>query len=133
MTSASSAEGSSSNSSTRPRRHSRTWTRRCKPLCNSAHSRASANPRVATPSKDKDLKKLSDLGHFLKGSSAALGLTKIRQSCEKIQNCGQGRTENGGKDEPDDAKSLERIADTLKVVKDEYAEAEKALRKFYAT
>lgn len=32
-----------------------------------------------------DLNKLSSLGHFLKGSSASLGLVKVQNTCEEIQ------------------------------------------------
>jgi len=43
--------------------------------------------------KDGDyLKTLSELGHFLKGSSATLGLTKVKDSCEKIQHYGAACT-----------------------------------------
>lgn len=38
--------------------------------------------------KKKDLDKLSALGHYLKGSAAALGLVKISSQCERIQNYG---------------------------------------------
>jgi len=82
--------------------------------------------------KDKDLADLSSLGHFLKGSSATLGLTKVKDSCEKIQHYGQKKDEDGTKDEPDEAKCLAKIEETLKTVKEEYAEVEKVLRKFYA-
>ncbi|SMN21354.1 similar to Saccharomyces cerevisiae YDL235C YPD1 Phosphorelay intermediate protein [Maudiozyma saulgeensis] len=39
--------------------------------------------------KSKDLSELEKLGHFLKGSSAALGLQRIAWSCERIQNLGR--------------------------------------------
>lgn len=83
-------------------------------------------------SEDKDLADLSALGHFLKGSSATLGLTKVKDSCEKIQHYGQKKDEDGTKDEPDEEKCLARIKETLVAVKEEYAEVEKILRKFYA-
>lgn len=38
--------------------------------------------------KEKNLEKLSSSGHFLKGSAAALGLAKIANECERIQNYG---------------------------------------------
>lgn len=38
--------------------------------------------------KTKDLIKLSSLGHYLKGSAAALGLSTISEQCERIQNYG---------------------------------------------
>jgi HPt (histidine-containing phosphotransfer) domain-containing protein len=80
---------------------------------------------------DRDLPELSSLGHFLKGSSATLGLTKVRDCCEKIQHFGQMKDEAGTTDEPDEAECLERIKETLAVVKEEYAEVEKVLKKFY--
>ncbi|KAH7399997.1 signal transduction histidine kinase [Cadophora sp. MPI-SDFR-AT-0126] len=83
--------------------------------------------------EEKDLATLSSLGHFLKGSSATLGLTKVKDSCEKIQHYGQKKDDDGTEDEPDEDKCLERIKDTLVTVKDEYAEVEKVLKKFYST
>ncbi|CCH61979.1 hypothetical protein TBLA_0G00300 [Henningerozyma blattae CBS 6284] len=38
---------------------------------------------------NKDLSKLDNLGHFLKGSSATLGLQRIAWVCERIQNLGR--------------------------------------------
>lgn len=78
-----------------------------------------------------DLAQLSAEGHFLKGSSASLGLNKVKDSCEKIQHYGLHKDETGTNDEPDDAKCLGRIKKTLDVVKVEYAEVEKVLRRFY--
>lgn len=74
---------------------------------------------------------LSADGHFLKGSSATLGLTKVKDSCEKIQHYGAHKDETGTIDEPDDTKCLDRIQETLDIVKTEYAEVEKELRRFY--
>jgi len=80
----------------------------------------------------KDLDELCRLGHFLKGSSATLGLTKVKDSCEKIQR--YGKKENvDGTPETDKEVCLARITETLKTVKVEYADAEKALRKFFNT
>ncbi|KAI9873633.1 MAG: hypothetical protein M1830_009314 [Pleopsidium flavum] len=78
-----------------------------------------------------DLAQLSSLGHFLKGSSATLGLTKVKDSCERIQHYGAHKDESGTVDEPDDAKCLHRIKDTLAAVKVEYADVEKTLRRFF--
>lgn len=82
--------------------------------------------------EEKDLSTLSSLGHFLKGSSATLGLTKVKDSCEKIQHYGQNKDEHGTTDELDNDLCLEKIRETLVAVKEEYAEVEKVLRKFYA-
>lgn len=80
--------------------------------------------------KDKDLKTLSQLGHFLKGSSATLGLVRVRDGCERIQR--YGKKENvDGTPEPDSDLCLKRIDEALKTVKNDYAEVEKALRRYY--
>jgi HPt (histidine-containing phosphotransfer) domain-containing protein len=73
---------------------------------------------------------LSSLGHFLKGSSAALGLSKVQASCEKIQHYGQMRDEDAGKDltEKD---ALRKIEVLLGQVNKEYAAAEVWLKKWY--
>ena len=83
--------------------------------------------------KEKDLATLSSLGHFLKGSSATLGLTKVKDSCAKIQHFGKMKDETGTADEPNEETCLGRIKETLKDVKEEYAEVEKVLKKFYGS
>lgn len=82
-------------------------------------------------SKEKDLDQLSALGHFLKGSSVTLGLTKVKDSCEKIQHFGARKDETGQLDEEDDEKSLERLAETIESAKTEFHDVEKVLRRFY--
>ncbi|WEW60863.1 Phosphorelay intermediate protein [Emydomyces testavorans] len=79
----------------------------------------------------QDLSEVSQLGHFLKGSSATLGLTKVKDACEKIQNFGARKDESGIVDEPDKAKSLSNIKKTLTEVKEDYNEVAKLLRDFY--
>lgn len=41
------------------------------------------------PHTDEQLHKLSSLGHYIKGSAAALGLQKVQNECERIQNYGK--------------------------------------------
>lgn len=74
---------------------------------------------------------LSQLGHFLKGSSATLGLTKVKDACEKIQHYGAKKDESGTVDEPDDAKSLGRIKKTIAEVREAYEEVTELLKRFY--
>jgi osomolarity two-component system, phosphorelay intermediate protein YPD1 len=82
------------------------------------------------PREQKNLDELYRLGHFLKGSSATVGLTKVKDSCEKIQR--YGKKENvDGTPEPNADLCLSRIKSTLVRVKAEYKEAEQALKKFY--
>lgn len=78
----------------------------------------------------KDLNELSRLGHFLKGSSAAIGLKKVKATCEKIQNVGNCQEEDGT-GELDKDEALKRITPLLPQVMDEYSEAEEYLKNFY--
>lgn len=78
-------------------------------------------------------KKLGDLssdGHFLKGSSATLGLTKVKECCEKIQHYGQLKDENGDFGLTD-AEALQKIKQELALLRKEYAIVEKKLKKFF--
>ncbi|KAF9998529.1 hypothetical protein BGZ79_007795 [Entomortierella chlamydospora] len=81
--------------------------------------------------KKLDFPDLSRLGHFLKGSSAALGLTKVKESCEKLQHYGNRKDAAGASTiTNDEAESL--IKALLIQMRKEYDEAEKYLREFYA-
>ena len=79
----------------------------------------------------KDLPQLSALGHFLKGSSATLGLTKVKDSCEKIQNFGAGKDAEGLSAEPDKELCLKNCKETIAQAKVEFKEVEAALKRFY--
>jgi HPt (histidine-containing phosphotransfer) domain-containing protein len=57
---------------------------------------------------------LSSLGHFLKGSSAALGLKQLKGSCEDIQHTGALK-DGLSKDE-----ALEKIEELLAMAKSQY-------------
>ncbi|KAJ9107903.1 hypothetical protein QFC19_002646 [Naganishia cerealis] len=80
--------------------------------------------------ESEDLPKLSSLGHFLKGSSAALGVTKVKDSCEKMQHYGNKRDEEVGKDLTQN-EALQRIKDLLRVVEEDYEEAAEWLKRYY--
>ena len=82
-------------------------------------------------SKDKDLAELSALGHFLKGSSATLGFTKIKDECEKIQHYGHQKDESGTLDEPDAAKCLRLTAAALSEAKKAYAVVAALMNRYY--
>lgn len=79
---------------------------------------------------EKDLKALSHQGHYLKGSSATLGLIKIRDNCEKIQRYGSKENVDGTP-EPDGDLCLDRITDTLKVLRADFSDVRKAMKKLY--
>ncbi|KAL1997804.1 hypothetical protein VTN02DRAFT_719 [Thermoascus thermophilus] len=79
---------------------------------------------------DENLDELSQLGHFLKGSSATLGLTKVKDACEKIQHFGARKDETGTV-ENDDATALANIKQTLGEARGDYDEVAKILKQFY--
>jgi len=81
--------------------------------------------------EEKDLHKLSQLGHFLKGSSATLGLKKVRDSCEKIQHWGEMKDDTGTKDVEDEAENLKKIKDIMPIMRKDYVEVEKFLKDWY--
>ena len=87
-------------------------------------------PLTPAHSSKKDLSKLSSLGHYLKGSSAALGVARVQASCERIQHYGQLRDEEAGTDLTSEA-ALQKIEPLLGRVKKEYAVAEAWLKKWY--
>lgn len=78
----------------------------------------------------KDLPKLSSLGHFLKGSSAALGISKVKDSCEKMQHYGNMRDEEAGEELSEEA-ALKKIQDLVALVEEEYEEAAEWLKRYY--
>lgn len=83
-------------------------------------------------SESRDLKELSSLGHFLKGSSATIGLTKVKDACEKIQHYGAHKDENGAPSaELNDDKCLNLIKEALGDAESEYEDVSKLLKKFY--
>lgn len=81
-------------------------------------------------SEEKNLKELSALGHFLKGSSATLGFNKIRDSCQDIQQYGHKQNPDGS-DQPDEDLCLEKITDAIKAVKKDCEELEKDMKAFF--
>ncbi|KAH7099421.1 histidine-phosphotransfer domain, HPT domain-containing protein [Auriculariales sp. MPI-PUGE-AT-0066] len=78
----------------------------------------------------KDLKQLKDLGHFLKGSSSALGISKVQHSCEIIYNYGKCRNATNTKDITEDV-ALNRVAPVILRVKAEFREANEYLRDWF--
>jgi osomolarity two-component system phosphorelay intermediate protein YPD1 len=78
----------------------------------------------------KDLSELSSLGHFLKGSSAALGVSKVQLSCEHIQNYGQRKE---GIATLSEAEAIVKITESLARAREEYEEAKRWLESFYAS
>ncbi|WWC58487.1 uncharacterized protein I303_101030 [Kwoniella dejecticola CBS 10117] len=80
--------------------------------------------------KDEDLAKLSSLGHFLKGSSAALGIIKVQASCEKMQHYGNKRDEEAGTS-LESSEALERIKKLLVDCKKDYEVAKTWMENLY--
>ena len=79
----------------------------------------------------QNLSELSSLGHFLKGSSATLGLTKVKDACEKIQHFGAGKDESGTVDISDKSLLLANIKQSVTGARKDYGDVAKGLRAFY--
>ncbi|KAJ9614501.1 Phosphorelay intermediate protein [Cladophialophora chaetospira] len=88
--------------------------------------------KMDTAMKEKNLAELSSLGHFLKGSSATLGFTKVKDECEKIQHYGHKKNATGEEDEPDEKKCLEMIGKSITEAKKAYAVVNELMKQFYA-
>ena len=58
-------------------------------------------------------------------------MTKVKDSCEKIQHYGAHKDETGTRDEPDDDVCLKKCETTIKEARDQLHQAELALRRFY--
>ncbi|KAI5862369.1 histidine-phosphotransfer domain, HPT domain-containing protein [Durotheca rogersii] len=86
--------------------------------------------KMDTALEARNLDELYRLGHFLKGSSATLGLTKVKDSCEKVQRYGK-KEDLDGTPVKDETVCITRITETLKTLKGEYADVEKTLKKFF--
>ncbi|KAL2256609.1 hypothetical protein VTK26DRAFT_1417 [Humicola hyalothermophila] len=80
--------------------------------------------------KSKNLDELSSLGHFLKGSSATLGFSKIKDNCQVIQQYGH-MVNVDGTPEPDKGVCLKKIQEALEAVKEDTAHLEKEMKKFF--
>lgn len=107
----------------------------------------------------KDLGELDSLGHFLKGSSAALGLQRIAWVCERIQNLGRkhensfpsseavraslfdnntepnsaASVESGSLPKLDDSVYLQLIGEALQEARNEFQLAKLELSKYYGS
>lgn len=76
----------------------------------------------------RDLRRLADIGHFLKGSAAALGLKKIKSYCEKIQHLGELKDETGLRPLNDPQLCLNKINVLLTAVKQVYIDTRVILK-----
>ncbi|EPZ31426.1 histidine kinase, phosphotransfer Hpt [Rozella allomycis CSF55] len=81
--------------------------------------------------KENNLIEVSKLGHFLKGSSAALGITKVKDYCEKIQHYGKCKDVDATTPiTPENA--LHLCEEMLKMAEESYREYEDLLKKAYS-
>lgn len=85
---------------------------------------------AALSSSAQDLGELSKLGHFLKGSSATLGFSLIRDSCQVIQQYGSHLNVDGSL-EASDAVCLGKIREALSDVKVHTADLKEMMKGFF--
>lgn len=75
-----------------------------------------------------DLGAISKLGHFLKGSSASLGVARVRETCEQLQHVGNLRSLDGKTDIHSD-EALKLVPCLLKRVEEQLIEADRRFSK----
>lgn len=80
--------------------------------------------------EQKDLDRLSKLGHFLKGSSSSVGLASVSKLCALMQNYGSEKDESGLQS-ISKTDALEKCRDLLPDLKVEQGRAKKWLEQFY--
>lgn len=83
-----------------------------------------------SPRSSQSLSELSTLGHFLKGSSAAVGVIKVRNSCETMQHYGTLHDADGVT-ELSREEAIAKLTQTTAQVKQQYDEAKATLRAFF--
>ncbi|GAA5865625.1 hypothetical protein JCM8547_007666 [Rhodosporidiobolus lusitaniae] len=79
----------------------------------------------------RDLDALSRKGHYLKGSSAALGLQRVQHSCESLQHCGARKSPRGEGPDVSEDEALARCAKLMVRLRKEQAEAKEWIEGFY--
>ena len=77
------------------------------------------------------MEKLSELGHFLKGSSATLGFVKIKDQCEKIQQWGLQKDETGTEIVDDKNQLLKWIGEALSIARRAFRSVRTEMEDFY--
>lgn len=85
---------------------------------------------LSTNRKAGNLNELSSLGHFLKGSSATLGFTKIQENCQIIQQYGH-RLTTESTPEDDEEVCLNKISEALEKAKVDTEELQKRMMAFF--
>lgn len=86
--------------------------------------------KMDTALKQKNLKELYTLGHFLKGSSATLGFTKVKDSCQIIQQYGNKVTLDNIA-EPNEDVCIAQITNALAQAKRDMEELKRLLLAFF--
>ncbi|UNI16787.1 Phosphorelay intermediate protein [Purpureocillium takamizusanense] len=82
----------------------------------------------------QDYDRLSSLAHYIKGSSATVGLFKIHDGCERIERFSKQRVGGGAVTSPQDAQqqqSTRQIRDVLAALQEHNKRAEGAFRRHF--
>ncbi|KAI2695839.1 hypothetical protein CBS147332_9224 [Penicillium roqueforti] len=87
--------------------------------------------RMGLAITEGELRQINELAHFLKNSSATIGIVKVQKGCEKIQHYGMNEDLDGSP-EPNSELCLRRIVEALEDVKADYSYAERKIKAFYS-
>jgi len=78
----------------------------------------------------KNVVRLGELAHFLKGSSGQVGVKKVKEECNRMQYYGKLRDEEKKVDLKEE-QALEMITASLKIAREDHEEAEKLLKEYF--
>ena len=121
---------SPANTSSRLPRHSKRWMKICQFISSLIIASYCYQPIRHNFRVDKDVERLAELAHFLKGSSGQVGVKKVKEECNRMQYYGKLRDEEKKVDLKEE-QAIEMITASLKIAKKDYEEAEKLLNEYF--
>lgn len=86
--------------------------------------------KITNAIEAKDLTKLKELGHFLKGSAATLGFSKVQDCCQVIQQYGSKLTLDNTPEDDEDV-CIKKCEEALKDAEKDVQELQVTLKEFF--
>lgn len=87
---------------------------------------------IATPSNDRNLKAVCDLGRYLTSSAESIGATKVADGARKIKYLANHKNESGEKDSADsDDEILKKLRELVGQVQSDVRTYEEIMKRYY--